>query len=88
VEALIRDRLAALLAGRSPAARAAELEAILDMASRLGLSLELWEAQNRFWDWTGSGRVTLERDALARLARSLSFDEATVEERAGYAPRP
>jgi alpha-amylase/alpha-mannosidase (GH57 family) len=87
VEALIRDRLAALLAGRTPAARAAELEAILDMASRLGLSLELWDAQNRFWDWTGSGRVTLERDALARLARSLSFDEATVEERAGYAPR-
>jgi hypothetical protein len=85
VEALVLDRLAALAAGRQSAARAAECIAILALAERLGLRLELWEAQNRLWDWAGSSHVTLERETAAELARRLWFDEAALLGRAGYA---
>ncbi len=87
VEALVLDQLAALVAGRNPAARAAECVAILALAERLGLRLDLWGAQNRVWDWAGSSRVTLDRDTAAELARRLWFDEAALLARAGYAAR-
>jgi alpha-amylase/alpha-mannosidase (GH57 family) len=86
VEALVLARLEALAAGSAPAARAAEAAGILALAERLGLRLELWQAQNRLWAWAGSGRVTLEREAAAELARRLWFDEAALLARAGYAP--
>jgi alpha-amylase/alpha-mannosidase (GH57 family) len=85
VEGLVLDRLAALLAGRNPAARAAECVEILALAERLGLRLDLWEAQNRLWAWAGSARVTLERDTAAELARRLWFDPGALLARAGYA---
>jgi hypothetical protein len=85
VEAIVLDRLAALLAGRNPAARAAECAEVLELAERLGLRLDLWEAQNRLWAWAGSPRVTLDRDSAAELARRLWFDEEAVLARAGYA---
>jgi alpha-amylase/alpha-mannosidase (GH57 family) len=87
VQALVRGRLAALLAGNAPAARAAELVGILELAQRLGLVIDLWEAQNRLWEWAGSSLVTLERETAARLARALWFDEERLLARAGYAPR-
>ncbi len=86
VEGLVLDRLAAVAAGTAPATRAGEAAGILAVAERLGLRLDLWQAQNRFWAWTGSSRVTLERGAAAELARRLWFDEAAVLARAGYAP--
>jgi hypothetical protein len=85
VEALVLDRLGALLAARQPGSRAAECVGILALAERLGLRLDLWEAQNRLWAWAGSSHVTLERDAAAELARRLWFDEAALLARAGYA---
>lgn len=87
VEGLVLDRLAALVAGRNPAARAAECVGILALAERLGLRLDLWEAQNRFWAWAGSSHVTLERETAAELARRLWFDEEALLARAGYAQR-
>jgi alpha-amylase/alpha-mannosidase (GH57 family) len=87
VEEMIRERLAALLAGSTPAVRAAELVAILALAKRLGLWLDLWDAQNRLWEWAGSSVVTLERETAMQLARALWFDEETLAARAGYAPR-
>jgi hypothetical protein len=84
VEALVLERLAAVAAGRAPAARAAEAAGILALAERLGLRVDLWQAQNRLWAWAGSGGVTLERDATADLARRLWFDEGALLARAGY----
>jgi alpha-amylase/alpha-mannosidase (GH57 family) len=87
VQALVRGRLAALLAGNAPSARAAELVGILELAQRLGLAVDLWEAQNRLWEWAGSTLVTLDRETSGRLARALWFDEERLLARAGYAPR-
>jgi alpha-amylase/alpha-mannosidase (GH57 family) len=87
VEALVLERLQALVAGHAPAARAREAAQILAVAERLGLRLDLWEAQNRLWAWAGSSRVTLDRDTAAELARRLWFEEEAVLARAGYAPR-
>lgn len=86
VEAIVLDRLAALAAGRSPSARAAECAGVLALAERLGLRLDLWEAQNRLWAWAGSGRVTLDRESASELARRLWFEEGALLARAGYAP--
>jgi hypothetical protein len=85
VEGLVLDRLAALVASRNPAARATECVEILALAERLGLRLDLWEAQNRLWDWAGSGHVTLERETAAELAGRLWFDPTALLARAGYA---
>jgi alpha-amylase/alpha-mannosidase (GH57 family) len=85
VEGLVLDRLAALVAGRNPAARAAECIEILALADRLGLRLDLWEGQNRLWAWAGSSRVTLDRETAAELAGRLWFDPAALLTRAGYA---
>ncbi|WP_242340713.1 DUF3536 domain-containing protein [Anaeromyxobacter sp. SG66] len=87
VEELVRTRLEALVAGRGGPARADELIAILELARRVGLWLDLWEPQNRFWEWAGTRGITLDRERTARLARRLWFDERTLLVRAGYAPR-
>jgi hypothetical protein len=87
VEGLVLDRLGALVAGRNPAARATECIGILALAERLGLRLDLWQAQNRLWDWAGSTHVTLDRETAAELARRLWFDEAALLGRAGYEAR-
>jgi alpha-amylase/alpha-mannosidase (GH57 family) len=85
VEALVLDRVDALVHGRAPAARAVEAAEILGLAERLGLRLDLWEAQNRVWEWAGAGPVTLERESAEALARRLWFDPAALLARAGYA---
>jgi alpha-amylase/alpha-mannosidase (GH57 family) len=86
VEALVRVRIDALVAGHAASTRAVELVGILDLARRVGLWLDLWEAQNRFWDWAGTRGLTLDREKTAALAQRLWFDERTILERAGYAP--
>jgi alpha-amylase/alpha-mannosidase (GH57 family) len=85
VEALVNARVAALVAGRGTSARAAELVGILGLTQRLGLWIDLWDAQNQVWAWAGSAVVPLDRDATAALARGLWFDEATLLARAGFA---
>jgi hypothetical protein len=87
VEALVRVRIDALVAGHAASTRAVELVGILDLARRVGLWLDLWEAQNRFWDWAGTRGLTLDREKTAALAQRLWFDERTILERAGYAAR-
>jgi hypothetical protein len=85
VEELVRRRVASLVKGQAAAVRAAgELVGTIDLAARLGLWLDLWEAQNRFWTWAGSPGVTLDRESTAALARRLWFDEATLLARAGF----
>jgi alpha-amylase/alpha-mannosidase (GH57 family) len=85
VEALVEARITALLAGKAPGARAGELVGILALAQRLGLELDLWKVQNRFWSWAGSTLVTLDRETAGELARKLWFDEPTLLARARYA---
>jgi alpha-amylase/alpha-mannosidase (GH57 family) len=87
VEALVRTRIDALVAGQAASLRAVELVGILDLARKVGLWLDLWEAQNRFWEWAGTRGLTLDREKTAALAQRLWFDERTILERAGYAPR-
>jgi hypothetical protein len=84
VEALVLERLHAMVEARGPATRAAEIADILALAERLGLKLDLWDAQNRFWEWAGSPPVTLERDLAVELARRLWFEPSPVLARAGY----
>jgi alpha-amylase/alpha-mannosidase (GH57 family) len=84
VEALVLERLRAIVEGRAPAARAAEVAEILGLAERLGLRLDLWEAQNRLWAWAGSSRATLDRETAAELATRLWFEPEALLERAGY----
>ena len=85
-ELLVNRRMEALVQGRSPGARAEELVGVLDLAAKLGLWLDLWSAQNRLWDWTGAGAVTLDVETLRKLARRLWFDEKTLLLRSGYDP--
>ncbi|HYG69537.1 MAG TPA: glycoside hydrolase, partial [Anaeromyxobacteraceae bacterium] len=84
VAELVRSRLEALLSGRAPATRGAELVRILDLSHRLGLELDLWDAQNRLWAWATSAGVTLDRGTTRDLSRALWFDDAVVLERAGF----
>jgi hypothetical protein len=84
VATMVRSRLEALLAGRAPAARGAELVRILQFANRLGLELDLWDAQNRLWTWATSAVVSLDLETTRDLARALWFDESVLLDRAGY----
>jgi hypothetical protein len=77
-----------MVAGHATAARAAEAAGIVALVERLGLRVNLWQAQNRLWEWASAGRATLERDLAAELARRLWFDADALLARAGYAPRP
>ena len=63
-----------LLGGQRDAA--AQLAGLAELAARLGLHLDLWEAQNRLWDATAD--LDLDPDPLARLGRALWFDERTL----------
>ncbi len=84
VESLVLERLADLQAGRAPEARASEAAEILDAVEEVGLRLDLWEAQNRFWSWAGAPSSRLDRGVAAELARLLWFNPAAVLARAGY----
>jgi alpha-amylase/alpha-mannosidase (GH57 family) len=66
-----------LLAGSRDAA--AQLAGVLELAARLGIHLDLWEAQNRVWDAADELRV--DADSLARGAKALWFDERTLAAR-------
>ncbi len=84
-EAIVLDRLRRLGAGEAPPERAAEVAAVLAIAERLGLRLDLWEAQNRLWALAGAEArgAGLPREVLEELARRLWLDPAAVLARAG-----
>jgi alpha-amylase/alpha-mannosidase (GH57 family) len=65
---------------------APQLAGVLELAARLGIHLDLWEAQNRLWE--AAEEVRLEPDQLARLLRALWFDERTLAARAQALRRP
>jgi hypothetical protein len=88
VEQLVRERVAAIVAGRAVRNRTEELVGVVDLARKMGLELDLWEAQNEVWAWARSPRMSLDRESLQALARTLWLDEASLERRAGLAPPP
>ncbi len=81
---LLDHNVQELVSGKPPARPAALLSRLVSLAKRLGLELDLWDAQNRLWAWAGSARVTVDREVAAALARSFWFDEQTLLARAGY----
>jgi alpha-amylase/alpha-mannosidase (GH57 family) len=74
----LHDLLEQLVRGAREAA--APLAGLVELSVRLGLHLDLWEAQNRLWD--AAPRLDLDPDLLARLGRGLWFDENTLLARA------
>jgi alpha-amylase/alpha-mannosidase (GH57 family) len=81
---LVTQNLQELLAGKPPARPAAMLARLVGLARRLGMELDLWEAQNKLWGWVGSSPLTIDREVAAELARNFWFDERTLLARAGY----
>jgi hypothetical protein len=81
---LVAHNLQELMVGKPPAHPAAMLARLVGLARRLGLELDLWDAQNQLWAWAGSARVTIDREMAAELARNFWFDEHTLLVRAGY----
>jgi hypothetical protein len=82
VEEAVLARVAAIRDGNDAGASAPEISRFLGLTERLGLKVDLWEAQNRLWEWA-SLPVTLDRDTVAELARHLWFDPPTFLRRAG-----
>ncbi|HYV65942.1 MAG TPA: DUF3536 domain-containing protein, partial [Myxococcales bacterium] len=76
---LLHELVERLLSGGAAEA-APQLAGVLELAARLGLHLDLWEAQNRLWDATEE--VRLEPDPMGRLLRAFWFDERTLTARA------
>ncbi len=89
VQALFHEllhRLVEQLLGGGAGEAAPQLAGVLELAARLGIHLDLWEAQNRLWD--AAEEVRVETDQLARLSRALWFDERTLAARAQTSQRP
>ena len=57
-----------------------DLAGVLELAARLGIHLDLWDAQNRLWD--AADELRIDPEQFARLARALWFDERTLQSRA------
>ena len=86
-EPLLRRRLEAVLGSALPAAdrlrRAGEL---LDLAGAMGLKLDLWETQNRFYRLARSTRIADDLDQLRAIGARLQFnaDRLTSEGAPGH----
>ena len=79
---MIRERLERL-EGPNERDPSFELAQILDLAERLSLTLDLYEAQNFVWQIVRGPRgQALEREILHRIAKKFWFDPATLEARA------
>jgi alpha-amylase/alpha-mannosidase (GH57 family) len=75
---ILREMVARLVADRRREA-AGLIAGVVNLAEKLGLHLNLWEAQNRVW--AAMPQLDLDPDPLARLARALWFDERTLATR-------
>jgi alpha-amylase/alpha-mannosidase (GH57 family) len=81
--AAVRLGIVRLATGEEAAAE--HVAELVELAQRLGWPIDLWEAQNLLWRLTGAGKHRGPREALARLARALWFDEGTLIARAARA---
>jgi hypothetical protein len=79
VEAIVGARIDAIVAGQAASTRAVELVRILDLARKVGMWLDLWEAQNRF----GNGRG---REDHARPGEDRHPRPAALVRRAHHPP--
>ena len=62
-------------------AEALETAALVELAQQLAWPIDLWESQNMLWALAGAGKLRSSdpsKNALARLARALWFDEGTL----------
>jgi hypothetical protein len=71
----LRELVARLVTGRRRDAASAVAD-LLNLAEKLALHLDLWDAQNRVW--AAAPQLDLDPDPLGRLARALWFDERTL----------
>jgi hypothetical protein len=88
VEEVVLAHVEEIQRGGDASASVAGLLRLLALAQRLGLGVDLWDAQNRLWLWAGSSAVRLGPDVVADLARQLWFDPGAFLRRAGLAARP
>ncbi len=87
-EPLLRARLEGALGGSQPARERLERAAeVLDLAEAAGVTLEVWEAQNRFYDLVRAARAQEAADLLRAVGTRLSFnmDRLMAESALGYA---
>jgi hypothetical protein len=77
-QAILKEMVARLVADRRREA-AGSIAGVVQLAEKLGLHLNLWEAQNRVW--AAMPQLDLDPDPLSRLARALWFDERTLAAR-------
>jgi len=87
-EPRLRRRLEAVLGSTLPAAeRLRRAGEVLDLAGAMGLDLDLWEAQNRFYRLARSARAPEDGDQLRAVGTRLQFntDRLLVESASGHA---
>lgn len=87
-EPLLRSRLETALAGVQPVRERLERAAeVLDLADAAGLTLEVWEAQNRFYHLARTARAQDAADLLRAVGARLHFnmDRLMTESALGYA---
>ena len=80
VERLIRSHMRALLEARRPDL-AEELHDLVVLGESLGPGLDLWEAQNLFWELCARRPPELEIPLLLRLGEKLWFDREALARR-------
>jgi len=73
-EPLLRRRLEAALGITAPAEHLQRAGELLDLAGAMGLELDLWEAQNRFYRLARSGRAPEASDLLRAIGEKLQFN--------------
>lgn len=80
LEQLIIERMQRLQASprRELARDTAEL---IDLGNALGIGLNLWEAQNRFWELLVNGAPEFDRDMAIHLGEKLCFERRSLENR-------
>lgn len=74
-EPLLRHRLEAVLAAGAPLAEQLQRATqVLDLAEAAGITINLWDAQNRFYQLLHSGTLVAPTEALLTVGRRLAFN--------------
>lgn len=78
IEGLILEHMRRLQASpRREVAR--EMVELIDLGDELGVGLNLWEVQNRFWELIRAGAPEFDREIALRLGERLCFDRRSLE---------